>query len=97
MPKITVEFSSLEEFMAFRGGAAVEAPKTEVVETDKPKRTRAKKDEPVIVPEPEQPPAVIEAAAPAFPVVTEQPANPFPESARPAPVDRLAACHGGSR
>lgn len=99
MPKITVEFSSFEEFMAFRGGAAVEAPKAEVVETDKPKRTRAKKDEPVIVPEPEQPPAVIEAAAPAFPAVTEQPANPFPVQAKtpaetfadPTPVEKLVA------
>lgn len=91
MPKITVEFSSFEEFMAFRGGAAVEAPKAEVVETDKPKRTRVKKDEPVIVPEPEQPPAVIETAAPAFPVVTEQPANPFPVQAEPTPVEKLVA------
>ena len=91
MPKITVEFSSFEEFMAFRGGSAVEAPKTEAVETDKPKRTRAKKDEPVIVPEPEQPPAVIETAAPAFPAVTEQPANPFPAQAEPTPVEKLVA------
>jgi hypothetical protein len=92
MPKITVEFSSFEEFMAFRGGAAVEAPKTETVaEADKPKRTRVKKDEPVIVPEPEQPPAVIETAAPAFPVVTEQPANPFPVQAESTPVEKLVA------
>lgn len=107
MPKITVEFSSFEEFMvfdprshaAFRGGAAVEVPKAEVVETDKPKRTRAKKDEPVIVPEPEHPPAVVETAAPAFPVVTEQPANPFPVQAKtlaetfaePTPVENLVA------
>lgn len=94
MPKITVEFSSFEEFMAFRGGAAVEAPKAEVVEADKPKRTRVKKDEPVVVPEPEQPPAAIETAAPAFPGDLNPPviaANPFPVQAEPTPVEKLVA------
>lgn len=111
MPKITVEFSSFEEFMAFDPRSPLASDwqksvaKAEVVETDKPKRTRPKKDEPVIVPEPEQPPAVIETAAPAFPVVTEQPANPFPAVAgdalgahalaktlaEPTPVEKLVA------
>lgn len=97
MPKITVEFSSFEEFMAFDPRSPLASDwqksvaKTEAVETDKPKRTRAKKDEPVIVPEPEQPPAAIEAAAPAFPVATEQPANPFPVQAEPTPVEKLVA------
>lgn len=100
MPKITVEFSSFEDFMAFDPRSPLASDwqksvaKAEVVETDKPKRTRAKKDEPVIVPEPEQPPAVVETAAPAFPgdlSPTVIAANPFPVQTEPTPVEKLVA------
>lgn len=95
MAKITIEFNSFEEFDAFRGshaGPAIEGPRTEIVEPEKPKRTRAKKDEPVVTPEPEQPPADVPASTQGNPFpMPETAANPFtaPAVAEPTAVEKL--------